>query len=192
MDNNQPVQNPGQAGGGAMPGNSETSSSMNQSSPSNNKPSKTRIITILVIIAIIAVFIYAANSGSKSDDAVDDQLNTNTGDTISQPADDVNDDIIIGQPGVKTDDKNDDKPTTTVDNQPQPVPSKVTADCVIMGCSNEICTSPDNPVFTACVYQSRFACYKTASCEKQASGVCGWTETDELTNCLIENQAVND
>lgn len=169
-----------------MPDSSELSGGTDQGSAGDNKPSKTRIITILVIIAIIAGFIYAANSGPKSDDATDEQLSTSTDDALVQPADNTNDDSTTGQPGVKTDDKSG-RPTTTVDNKPQPVTPPVKVDCVVMGCNNEVCTTPDDPVFTACVVQPQFVCYKTAKCEKQTTGRCGWTQTPELTACLAEN-----
>ncbi len=184
MEQNQPIQNSGQVAGGVTPDSSELSGGTNQDSVGGNKPSKTRIITILVIIAIIAGFIYAANSGPKTDKTTDDQLNTNTEDAVNQPADNTNDGSTVGQPGVNSNNTN--KPTTTVDNKPQPITPSVKVDCVVMGCNNEVCTTPDDPIFTACVVQPQFVCYKTAVCEKQATGRCGWTQTPELTACLAE------
>lgn len=57
--------------------------------------------------------------------------------------------------------------------------------CVIGGCSGEICADAGSePTVSACIYKEAFACYKSARCEKQASGSCGWTRTDDLTSCL--------
>lgn len=57
--------------------------------------------------------------------------------------------------------------------------------CVIGGCSAEVCTNEGSGnVVSNCIYRPEFACYKAATCEKQASGSCGWTQTDELRQCL--------
>jgi hypothetical protein len=55
--------------------------------------------------------------------------------------------------------------------------------CYVGGCSGEICSSDPNTV-SACLYQESYACYKTAICEKQTSGQCGWTQTASLKMCL--------
>jgi hypothetical protein len=55
--------------------------------------------------------------------------------------------------------------------------------CFVGGCSAQICSDEPNAVST-CEYSPKYACYKTAKCERQASGQCGWTETQNLTMCL--------
>lgn len=55
--------------------------------------------------------------------------------------------------------------------------------CYIGGCSQTICSDEPGAVST-CEYRPEYACYNTAVCEKQASGKCGWTETEELIACL--------
>jgi hypothetical protein len=37
---------------------------------------------------------------------------------------------------------------------------------------------------TTCEFRPEYACYRDATCERQADGTCGWTETPELTACL--------
>lgn len=54
--------------------------------------------------------------------------------------------------------------------------------CVVSGCSGEICS--DESVISNCMYRSEFACYRTAQCERQGDGACGWTQTPELLVCL--------
>lgn len=54
--------------------------------------------------------------------------------------------------------------------------------CVITGCSSQLCAEED--MVSTCEYRESYACYKTATCERQADGKCGWTETTELTQCL--------
>jgi hypothetical protein len=44
---------------------------------------------------------------------------------------------------------------------------------------------PSTPgMASTCEYTERYACYKTAKCEVQTSGECGWTQTSELTQCI--------
>jgi hypothetical protein len=61
------------------------------------------------------------------------------------------------------------------------------SNCVTGGCSGELCQDENSPtdVVSACLYDPRFDCYKTASkCERQEDGACGWTQTDELKQCI--------
>ncbi|MEN9653970.1 MAG: hypothetical protein RL235_82, partial [Chlamydiota bacterium] len=55
--------------------------------------------------------------------------------------------------------------------------------CYVGGCSSQIC-SDQQGVVTTCEYKEEYACYKTAKCERQADGKCGWTQTPELIACL--------
>ena len=57
--------------------------------------------------------------------------------------------------------------------------------CIITGCSSQICA--DDEVITTCEYLPEYACYNTTICEKQSNGECGWTVTNELQNCLLQN-----
>lgn len=57
--------------------------------------------------------------------------------------------------------------------------------CVSGGCSGQICSDrASDGLISTCEYKAEYACYKNASCERQADGRCGWTETGELLNCL--------
>lgn len=55
--------------------------------------------------------------------------------------------------------------------------------CYVGGCSSQICSDQEGVVST-CEWRDEYACYQTATCERQAGGECGWTETPELTACL--------
>ena len=60
--------------------------------------------------------------------------------------------------------------------------------CVVGGCSGELCLDESSKdTVSICIYRSEWACYKTAKCEKQIDGKCGWTQTDELKSCLAQN-----
>lgn len=58
------------------------------------------------------------------------------------------------------------------------------AACVKSGCSGTVCTEPGNEMMTTCEFKAEYACYRTATCERQPDGKCGWTENAELTACL--------
>lgn len=61
----------------------------------------------------------------------------------------------------------------------------LSSDCVVGGCSGQICSESDaDGLISTCEYKEEYACYRTAKCERQANGVCGWTETGELLECL--------
>ncbi len=60
----------------------------------------------------------------------------------------------------------------------------VSGKCLVTGCSGQICS--DEEVATTCEYNAEYACYKTAKCERQEGGQCGWTPTEDLVTCLGE------
>lgn len=58
--------------------------------------------------------------------------------------------------------------------------------CKVGGCSGQVCgeASDMDGMVTTCEFKEEYACYKTAQCERQVTGKCGWTETAELNQCL--------
>lgn len=58
------------------------------------------------------------------------------------------------------------------------------AACVKTGCSGTVCADAESDMMTTCEFKAEYACYGTATCERQVDGACGWTQTDELTACL--------
>jgi len=58
--------------------------------------------------------------------------------------------------------------------------------CVPGGCSGQLCVDENEAsnIVTTCEYSESYACYKSASCERQPDGECGWTMTEELQSCL--------
>ena len=63
------------------------------------------------------------------------------------------------------------------DNQNKP--------CFKTGCSQQVCS--DEEVITTCEWRAEYECYKTARCERQSTGKCGFTDTPELRRCLRRN-----
>ncbi|MEO6773252.1 MAG: DUF6748 domain-containing protein [Kofleriaceae bacterium] len=55
--------------------------------------------------------------------------------------------------------------------------------CYIGGCSNQVCSDHDG-VLTTCLWKDEYACYQSATCERQGDGQCDWTPTPELDACL--------
>jgi len=62
--------------------------------------------------------------------------------------------------------------------------------CYIGGCSAQIC-SAEKDIASTCEYREEYMCYKTAKCERQSNGSCGWTQTTNLTMCLKDEATVN-
>jgi len=74
------------------------------------------------------------------------------------------------------------------DSQPEITPRKETdKKCKIGGCNGEICQNADDEdIMSICQYKDEFACYKNTDCTVQSDGNCGWTQSEELVNCLNE------
>ncbi len=65
-------------------------------------------------------------------------------------------------------------------------------ECVIGGCSNQICSDASaGDVITTCEFRDIYACYQSAKCERQTTGKCGWTETPSLISCLKNPPQLN-
>lgn len=56
--------------------------------------------------------------------------------------------------------------------------------CQRSGCGGELCVEPGQDIASICMARPEHACYRSASCERQPNGQCGWTMTRELTACL--------
>ncbi len=67
------------------------------------------------------------------------------------------------------------------------LPFTVTAGgCRTGGCSSQLCLDASAlDVATTCEWREEYACYqKFGKCEKQSTGKCGWTQTEELVECI--------
>lgn len=62
-------------------------------------------------------------------------------------------------------------------------------DCKRIGCSGQVCS--DENVITTCEYKEEYGCYTKAKCERQLDGKCGWTQTEDLTECLQEKKDIS-
>jgi hypothetical protein len=57
------------------------------------------------------------------------------------------------------------------------------APCYRGGCSGQLCSDQPGQGST-CEWREAYACYQQATCERQATGLCGFTVTPALTSCL--------
>jgi hypothetical protein len=73
--------------------------------------------------------------------------------------------------------------------QAEDSPTRAAGRCELSGCGREVCA--DEHVMTPCIWQPEFECYKTALCEVQSDGKCGWTMTAELEGCLTKYRSSN-
>jgi hypothetical protein len=64
--------------------------------------------------------------------------------------------------------------------------------CVVGGCSSQMCIEEGDGGISTCEYRAEYACYADATCERQADGACGWTETEALSSCLSEKSSGGD
>lgn len=74
-----------------------------------------------------------------------------------------------------------------IESKLPPLPTTITSlgSCIKTGCNGEICQGTgDEAVYSICLWKEEYNCYKTAKCEVQSNGKCGWTINSELTNCL--------
>lgn len=62
-------------------------------------------------------------------------------------------------------------------------PVVVAEPCFVGGCSSQLCSDKEG-LMSTCLFKPEYACYQTATCERQADGACGWTSTKALTACI--------
>ncbi|MEP6862197.1 MAG: DUF6748 domain-containing protein [Deltaproteobacteria bacterium] len=55
--------------------------------------------------------------------------------------------------------------------------------CYRGGCSGEVCSAQEG-VITTCLWQPEYACDQAATCERQATGECGFTHDDAYNTCI--------
>ncbi len=73
---------------------------------------------------------------------------------------------------------------------PAPAPT-VAAGCRVTGCSSQLCVDSSVGAFSTCEYKVEYACYASATCERQPTGQCGWTPTTALVACLQRSANTN-
>ena len=63
-------------------------------------------------------------------------------------------------------------------------------DCVRGGCNGTGCFDPsDEPLATTCEWRDEYSCFDHGVCERQWNGQCGWTATEEMTQCIADHRS---
>lgn len=147
---------------------------------------KNLIVAALVFVFLISVFAWGNRtqnwnmwSQTQNDSipeislppAVDNSNSSSTAENESTTT-------LISYPAVK-------EPIPEEEATPAIPPEK--SGCYVGGCSSQVCSSSKD-IMTTCEWKEEYACYRTATCKKQADGECGWTYTPELNSCLMEKE----
>ncbi|HMO78084.1 MAG TPA: hypothetical protein PKD95_02715 [Candidatus Paceibacterota bacterium] len=75
------------------------------------------------------------------------------------------------------------------------VPEEPDMNCYIGGCSGQLCGDASiKDVATTCEWREEYACYgpPVSACERQVTGQCGWTQTEELKQCLVDAESTQE
>lgn len=60
--------------------------------------------------------------------------------------------------------------------------------CVVGGCSGQLCVAAGGPgMISTCEWLPHYACFQRSTCEVQANGKCGWTESAAFKSCMTQN-----
>jgi hypothetical protein len=63
-------------------------------------------------------------------------------------------------------------------------PAAAAVACVRGGCSGSVCIEAGNDLMTTCEMRPEYECYRSAVCERQSNGSCGWTASAALSQCV--------
>jgi hypothetical protein len=145
---------------------------------------KRRIVLILLLaIAAIACFLLRSDLfeplGNKADQNKVDIIEETIAplpEVVSEPNNEV------GSPILEEIEK--ENPLIDPVLPPSTTQKPISNECFVGGCSSQICSEEQDMVST-CEWRESYACYQTATCERQVSGQCGWSETEELKSCLV-------
>jgi hypothetical protein len=121
-------------------------------------------------IISLGLFIYWFQGGLAVDSVTEFPSETGLEATPAIPA-------PTDQPAVE-------EPVVDLPETPSPLePIVASQTCYVGGCSGQVCSSEED-VITTCLFQESYACYQQATCERQTTGVCGWTQSPTLVACI--------
>jgi len=131
---------------------------------------------VIFLLFVVAVIIY------RNKDVADVVVpNADTEEEVLLEDEDLGEDEVEVE--VEDSQNSDNNPPSVTSPVPILDPKPVLGACYVGGCSSQVCSdSPD--VMTTCEWREEYACYRTAKCERQESGQCGWTQTEELLACV--------
>ena len=125
------------------------------------------LLGLVVLVGLISMFAVSVKK-------VDRQENNNPTETTAE----INPNTPINYPNPI----NPVVPTDPVEPVNPGTGGSVGSTCQPTGCSGQVCSDQD--VMTTCEFREEYACFRSARCERQVDGECGWTETAEYKQCL--------
>lgn len=133
------------------------------------------LLSLLLLIIIACVLLRATNLTPSEN--IQNEVITEA--PVDQEGEEMTEPVVVPKE-TEPNEPTTPKPPMVV--APAPV---ITKGCYVGGCSSQICS--ENPdVASTCEWRESYACYQTATCERQSSGECGWTETPQLNACLMQ------
>jgi eight-cysteine-cluster-containing protein len=121
-------------------------------------------------IILLGLFFYWLQGGSTVDSVTEFPSETTPEATPTIPA-------PTDQPAIE-------EPVANLPVTPSPLEPIVASEaCYVGGCSGQVCSGEED-VITNCLYQEFYACYQQATCERQTTGACGWTQSPTLVACI--------
>ncbi len=64
--------------------------------------------------------------------------------------------------------------------------------CIVSGCNGELCIAVEhsNDIASTCAFKESYTCYANAECGRNENNECEWIETEELQECLLEFEEI--
>lgn len=135
-----------------------------------------------VIILILTILLFVIEPASAPSNNELPEMNSPTA-PGNQPATSTPtaSSSVAGEPVAPT-------PIGEIKKDPAPEVNPVAKACVVGGCSSQLCVEESGePLMTTCEFKEVYACYRTATCTRQTTGQCGWTDTPELRACVASS-----
>ncbi len=144
-----------------------------------NQVSTAKLIEILIVFAVIGVFILAVTSNREPKQLL--YVNVNNFDECASAGFPIMESYPeqCSTPDGRTFSR--DVPVVA-----EPINGTSSNDCVIGGCSSQLCGERKDmeQIVSTCEYRAEYACYEHSVCERQVDKECGWTQTPNLKSCL--------
>lgn len=115
-------------------------------------------------------------TGSRLEKSIPSICITLEGNYFIQPITDEQGNPLIALPTVSL------APTEAIVS---PTPHSIDRGCKRAGCNGQLCIDANSQdKVSSCDFKPEYVCYQKAQCERQLDGDCGFTPSDELSQCL--------
>lgn len=150
---------------------------------------RTVVSLLIIVVALLSLFVYAlflhrVNTGEEA--PLPTRVLPSTPTQTAPPVIEEQEVASSSAPDTGTPPPSEEEEPFVFESEVPPPKGK--DGCFVGGCSGQLCTD-NGDVITTCEWREVYACYRTAVCERQASGACGWTDTNELSACIQSRDA---